>query len=653
MGRFARSAVLWWWIIGIIMNPEQAISQQYPVQIWGWMSLKGGIALEGLYRHQKTELRRGFREVLEYSSLQALLKFASQSYILHPNFFKLDTQIQFRPGTQDYNYLVIPDRTETRTFGRYRLAGTFFQKKPVSLQLFRFYDRGLIHRENLSSLSSRRSSWGMVFRFRNRFAPFQITYSKNETYQKEIATQRVFFDARRNFQALLNASFSEKDSHTLSYSILRFRRRYFVPKIYVSEIRSLLMRNRFIFGKDNAHSLFLNWGWDNQYGRLPYDRRRAGANLSLSLPLGVNLGSAAQFFSYEQNNFRTTLHLINSYLRYQIYESLFLQGGYEYSRIRQSSFTELNYSRSFSADYRKKIPTGLFRLNYRIEVRRREKNAASSLLEIRNLELRFDEWDQIQLTEPYIDVNSIRVRDAEGNEYQWNVDYFIVLRGQITEIHRIPGGLIPPKGTVYIDYNAIQEPSYKYIARTQARGGNLSLFRNFLYVFYNRITNNFEPVSGFQPILRTVDRRLYGAQLTFKGLSLGYKVDDYASNLLPYFQESWEVNLSLRPRWSTLLAFNGAKRDYYLIDQDQHQKFIDFSGMFSHQISRNWSMEINASSRVQKGWGIDLDLNMLRGAIRGRIRQLHLTFSVEMYRRNFLGDKIDYRSYRLEIERKL
>ena len=53
------------------------------------------------------------------------------------------------------------------------------------------------------------------------------------------------------------------------------------------------------------------------------------------------------------------------------------------------------------------------------------------------------------LNKPYVDVNSVVVKDVSGTLiYQANFDYILLERAGYVEIQRIPGGLIPNKGTV-------------------------------------------------------------------------------------------------------------------------------------------------------------------------------------------------------------
>ena len=104
--------------------------------------------------------------------------------------------------------------------------------------------------------------------------------------------------------------------------------------------------------------------------------------------------------------------------------------------------------------------------------------------------------------------------------------------------------------------------------------------------------------------------------------------------------------------WRFHLNLNGNWRDHKLIAENESQKFADISGRFGYNFTRTLKLDINGGYRFQDGRGIDLDLSNLRMELNTRVRKLYLSAGIDIYRRNFSGEIINYNGGYFRVERK-
>jgi len=83
----------------------------------------------------------------------------------------------------------------------------------------------------------------------------------------------------------------------------------------------------------------------------------------------------------------------------------------------------------------------------------------------------------------------------------------------------------------------------------------------------------------------------------------------------------------------------------------ENQQFADISGRLTFYLGQKSKINIDGGYRFQRGRGIDLDLSNIRTEYSMQIRTLVLRVGLEIYRRNYSGEIINYNGGYIKIER--
>jgi hypothetical protein len=106
---------------------------------------------------------------------------------------------------------------------------------------------------------------------------------------------------------------------------------------------------------------------------------------------------------------------------------------------------------------------------------------------------------------------------------------------------------------------------------------------------------------------------------------------------------------------SRLMAMvNGNMQDYVMLDGPQpvYQKFMDLTGKISYDMFRQTRVNLDLMWRKQEGRGIDLNLLSARAEVTSTFNKLYFTFGAEIYRRNYIGEKINFKGTYIKIVRR-
>jgi hypothetical protein len=82
------------------------------------------------------------------------------------------------------------------------------------------------------------------------------------------------------------------------------------------------------------------------------------------------------------------------------------------------------------------------------------------------------------------------------------------------------------------------------------------------------------------------------------------------------------------------------------------QRYTDITGKAEYVIIKQTKLNLDVMYRKQQGRGIDLDLLTARLELTSVIYQLYVTAGVEVYRRNYIGEKINFKGIYMQISRR-
>ena len=108
---------------------SQQINQSFG--FWNLNSINGAVNINGNYRNRHRNidgLEANFQKSLIFGGG---LKLKTKSYVWHPGFLLIDIDLDYNPETSQQKYLVIPDRSESRSVKSLNIKATLFNQKQI------------------------------------------------------------------------------------------------------------------------------------------------------------------------------------------------------------------------------------------------------------------------------------------------------------------------------------------------------------------------------------------------------------------------------------------------------------------------------------------------------------------------------------------
>ncbi len=624
--------------------------------IWHFRNISGELDLRGQYR----QLESNFNDVTEDQRSTYLLggiKLNTSSYLWDKDILLIDLNGAYSPELRDEKYIAVPDRSEVRTLKKVDLMATLCNNKPVTLQGFYNFDQSYYNRELLTNVRSNNQLWGGILSLNNRFLPVTVSYRNQKWDQEEVQTGRVFTMDQENVQARAVKSFGSGDRTELVYSHNNYLYRYAELHQTRHLIDRVALNNNLYFDAARRYNLNSRFTWYDQEGTTSFRRVELLEGISFQLPYQMKLMSNFNWYNlknpvqvWDQIRSRTTL-------QHKLFQSLTTRVHFEYSRINQevaSLHQESDIRTGVEVKYTKKIPTGTLNLAYRYYRHEHSTEGVSGMLRIINEEQALADGEVTLLNKPYAEVASVIVKDVTGAIiYQRDFDYILIERGSYVEIQRIPGGLIPNKGSVFIDYTFRQPGSYSYGANNNYFSANVLLFKRLLDFYYRYSVQDYPKVNqGDLLTLNYYTQHVFGFRLDVGFARAGIEADLFDSNIIPYRMMRYfmDVNWNLRSR--LLLTLNGNIRDYRMIADEVDQLYANVSGKVVYKISPKMRVSLESGYLNQRGAHIDLDLLTARAEFQSLFNKLQVRVGLEMYRRMYVNSEFAFNGAYLQVTRR-
>jgi hypothetical protein len=619
---------------------------------WRFTALDGEVNLKGLYRDRYTTIK-DFEEFQKSSYFSGGIKLNTKSYIWHPNFLLLEMGGEYAPESNLDEYLVSPDFSEVRTLRGLNIGTTLFGNKPVTLTTWARWSDTYSNRENLTNIKTITQNWGGSLFIRSKILPVNLRYNNTIWDQTEIQTERIYRTEQENFEASTQKSFGKRDQNELSYS----HDRYFRHDANLFEVENITDNIRL------NNSIFLDKKKKHSYRSVIYDYNRTGSqvfhifnvteNLMMRLPLNFNFVANYNLYNQQQEFQESHQDKASGSLNHKLFSSLTTNIFYDYSNVYHTLYHETRNHAGASVNYTKKIPAGTLNLSYSYSLLRNVIDNEPVNLPVINEEYVLTDGEITMFEKPYIDINSIVVKDATGSIiYQRDLDYMLIEKGIYIEIQRLPGRQIANNSTVFIDYVVVQSGSHRYDAIVNNFNGNIVLFKRFLELYYRGMYLDYKNVEKSDLlILNYIEQNTFGGKINIKFTELGAEYEDHNSTITPYKLMRYYLNIQKRIK-KFILSVNGNYRDYNMVDESINRMYYDVSGSAGYEFGPNTRLEMNIGYRKQRGPGIDLNLFTGQTEIKTNIRMIYITLGANLYRRNYLGDTMDFNSLYIQLARR-
>jgi hypothetical protein len=139
--------------------------------------------------------------------------------------------------------------------------------------------------------------------------------------------------------------------------------------------------------------------------------------------------------------------------------------------------------------------------------------------------------------------------------------------------------------------------------------------------------------------------------MEYKSVNGGVEYDNYASSVIPYKLMRYFLQIQGSFKNKLLYSLNGNYRDYKEIDNETDQKYTDVSGNIAYMFTAVSKLNVELGYRKQIGNAIDLDLLTLRTEFTTTYRQLFFKVGVELYRRTYLNEDVNFNGAYIQIIR--
>ena len=625
----------------------------YSLGFWHHRSLTGQINLKGLYREQRS-LFNDIEENRKSAYFQGGFLLNSNSYLWHPDILSININGEFNPETRSERYLIIPDRAEVRTLKKLEIRTSIFNNKSVTLNTYLNLNQNYFNREYLTNVRSNNQQWGGVFSLNNKILPASLTYRNFKWDQKETETGRLFRMNQENFQGRIGKSFGTRDKHELIYSYDDYSYIYDDIDKTANLVNRLALTNSIYFDADKNYSLSSHSSFYDQDGN--YSFRKIDVNERINLRFTENFRLYGNYnYYWLENNFQVVnQNRITGSIEHKLYKSLYSSLFIEYSGVGHTLYEERNLKTGGELRYTKEIGSGQLNISYRYYRHHNNMDSEPASLQIINEEQVLSDAEITILNKPYIDINSLVVKDITGTIiYQPIFDYIATEQNSFLEIQRVPGGQIVDNQTVYIDYVAIQPGAYSYEANNNSISAGILLFKRLIEVYYRGSFQYYPRVVEAEYLtLNRYSQNIYGARLDLGFATTGIEYDNYNSNIIPYRSLRLYVNMTWSIRAKLIFSVNGNLRNYSLLGEEINQKYSNLSGRVAYSINSRTKANIEIGYLAQNGPNIDLELITTRAEISTSLRQLYIKAGIEMYRRHYLNSDITFNGTYIQFIRK-
>jgi hypothetical protein len=634
-----------WYILFALLYPCVGIAQTVstPNRFFQPLTINGAAKVGGQYSYQDGTTNEIY-DIVQSPVYYGGLLLNTSSYFWNPNFLTLDIGGEYNPGRNQVSYLTVPDQSEVRTLERINAAATFFKEKQFNFGFYTNYNQVYANRENLSNIRTNAFNYGGNVNFFNRILPLQVNYSHGKWDETEIQTGRTYSTEQSDLQAIIKKSFSTHDKNELEYYHNELFRKE-PPGIQTQNISdNLNLKNSYSFDTDRNQSLNSFISGTDQKGTDQFKRLQVYENVHFRLPAHLDLNGNYSYTGIQRIELTSKQQNTSVMLRHRFYESLTTSLIYEYNHLYNTYYIESFHRPGVDLRYEKKIPTGRLSLSSSYFRLHQSRTSDSSLIPIINEEHVLKTGVIELLLKPHVVSGSVVVKDVTGTIiYQPNFDYLLIDRNAYIEIARVPGGQIAENAHVFVDYVVNQPGSYSYDANIVNFSASVLILKNLLEFYYHLMYQDYQNMENTEFItLNYVTQHVIGTRVEYKFASGGVEFDSYNSTVIPYRMIRAYFLLQGNIKGKVIYCLDGNYRNYRMLEDNTLQKYVDVSGNVSYMIGPQTKVTLDIGYRNQDGAGINLNLLTGRGEIVAHYNKLSFKAGVEVYKRLYLNDRINF-----------
>ncbi len=502
----------------------------------------GDFNFDYLYEHD-TNQQQGVTTGTTDNRFQETINLLTEAYVLSPNLLDLNLggafglqQESFEgPGGKQYTSGVLDG---------WDVSGTLLRNEGAPLTLYTRRTEQLITPDFSPSLDSTETTYGGSLDIRSNSAPTQL-----QIYQEN--------DAQTQFGGLTNYQLTEDVVHwhtdvvNLKNQTLAWDYTYQNTTEQEQDSPDVRYQNHsaslndvIYFGAQNASSLSSSASVTEQTGDLAFGQIRLDENLRErhSSDFQTHYDYTLQQSSISGIN-QLTNQLDVGFIHH-LFQSLTTTGDVGGSILNETGGSEVEQLfGNTNFDYRKTVPYGMLLANLNLGWQWQYTPQGTLETPVINQPETFNNAQPIVLTQQNIDPASIVVLSSAGVPYLKGTDFTVNTVGNLIQIQRILGGMIPPDGSVLLNYDLLPQ------AANTTNTGNFGIGARY------EIEKG--PFSGLAPYIR------YGLQRQTIDAedSAQFIADSYQDVVVGLDYRVWKFMFNAEQQWhdSTLVPYNASR----------------------------------------------------------------------------------------------
>ena len=316
-------------------------SSMLSLGLWNLTSATGELKLGGLYGNGYSDIY-GLHNTTETYKLYGGLSLKTKSYIWNPGFMKIDIDGGYFPQTNKNQYLIFQNYMDVYNSKRFHFGTTFFDRKPITMNVYYNYDDGFDSRENLTDIRTNSQSEGGMLSEKYKFLPLSVSYNQNNWNSKELETGRYYTYLQKNWDGRITKSFGKRDRTEIIYT----KHDYTLTNYNIAPSRSIFdnleCRNNYLLDSSKTSYLSSDIVGTSQTGVDSYKQFRLAENLVYKLPMNLKLNSGLSYVNTQRPGEGLEQTDFTSLLGHQLFSSLHSDILYEYIGTNESTYTETN-----------------------------------------------------------------------------------------------------------------------------------------------------------------------------------------------------------------------------------------------------------------------------------------------------------------------
>lgn len=626
-------------------------------KVWQLTSYSAQIGLRGTYRESVSK-SNGLKVSKQSGGLfNGNLNVRTKSYFVHPNFMEVTLNGNYSPYLSQEFYIAAPDYSEKSNIESVDFSAFFLKRKNINLSVNANIVNSLVNIENMTRMKGQGKSIGAGVNYFNKILPFNINYSQDKSKSEIIGSNRIFFSENSMFQGNAYRSFTSHDENTFYYAHSTFKT--IQKDDYVGSLSSfsnndnLAYSNGFYFDKAKKYNLASSVSYSYRLGSNPYSNLGGSEILNMKLPKNFYFTNGYNWAINKQGPDKVYNKGIQSSLDHKLFESLTSKFSFLYNEISQTNYNQQSNKFALNLNYTKKITNGRLTLAYNYNKEYQRVKTPPVLQTIVHEGYKLIDGQIVLLINQNINIQSVIVRDSTGGIiYLPNIDYILVDKSPFLEIIRVPGGMIPNGGSVYIDYIVTRPGLYKFNGQGNGFSATIGLLNNKLTVYYSLSWQRYNNVTKTENLLLNyTTSQVVGVRLDFYVIKGGVEYQYHESTLLPYRGMRYYINFQ-KMYTNFNITINGNIQDLAMEDESKRRQNYDVTLALAYRIFGNINLHLDYMYRKMIGQGFEIDAHTSKFMVSGSFHRLSASIGGQMYLNKQLKSSTSYKGIFLQLTRK-